>query len=87
MKIILIYDMTDNKSDKIKKICRKYLNHIQFSVFEGLITKSTLIELKSKLNNVIEKDKDSIIIYIVDNKKWLKKEIIGKEKNEISNFI
>lgn len=87
MNVILIYDIVNNKSDKIKKICRKYLNHIQYSVFEGNITYASLKELKMELNKIIEKNEDSIIIYKINNPKWVKKDILGKEKNDTSNFI
>jgi CRISPR/Cas system-associated endoribonuclease Cas2 len=36
MNVLLVYDVTDKKCNKIKKVCNKYLNHIQNSVFEGL---------------------------------------------------
>ncbi len=87
MFIILVYDITDSKSNKFKKLCNKYLHRVQNSVFEGEITSSKLKELKNKLNNIVDKENDSILIYSIDNNKWIEKEIIGIEKNEISNFI
>ncbi|MGC9079731.1 MAG: CRISPR-associated endonuclease Cas2 [Nanopusillaceae archaeon] len=67
---VLIYDIEiKNEKDngrllKVHEICRKYLNHVEFSVFYGEITKSNLKKLINELNNVIEKDRDSIIIYL-----------------------
>ncbi len=87
MNIILIYDATENKCNKLKKICNNYLNHVQNSVFEGDITNSKLMELCQKIEKIIDYERDSIIIYSINNPKWIKKKIIGIEKNEISNFI
>jgi CRISPR-associated protein Cas2 len=87
MKIILIYDVSENKTEKIRKECNKYLNWIQNSVFEGDITKSKLMELIANIKCKINCDTDSIIIFKINNSDWIDKEIIGLEKNVISNFI
>ena len=87
MNVILMYDVTDNKCSKVKKTCNKYLNHVQNSVFEGDITNSKLLELIMELNKFIDKENDSIIIYKIGNPKWIKKEILGIEKNSHDNFI
>lgn len=87
MNIVLIYDVTDNKCSKIKKECNKYLNHVQNSVFEGDLSLSKLTELKQNLDKIIDNEKDSIIIYSINNPKWIKKDIIGIEKNKMDNFI
>ena len=45
MYCILIYDVEAKKTVKLLKLCRKYLNWIQNSVFEGNITEVKLKEL------------------------------------------
>lgn len=87
MQIILVYDVSEQKSEKIRKLCNKYLHRVQNSVFEGTLTKSSLQELKNKLILKIDKNKDSILIYTIENEKWIDKEVIGIEKNEIDNFL
>lgn len=87
MRTILIYDITDDKCDKIKKICGKYLHRIQNSVFEGDITESYMKKLINELKKIYNKEKDSIIIYTINNPNWLNKTILGIEKNEIDNFL
>lgn len=87
MKIILVYDISEQKNSKIMKICQRYLNHVQNSVFEGDLSSVLLKELNSELLKLINKERDSIIIYTINNPKWVDKKILGIEKNEISNFI
>jgi CRISPR-associated protein Cas2 len=87
MRIILVYDISNHKNSKVMKLCQMYLNHVQNSVFEGELTVSYLKELIEKLRKIINKEKDSILIYTISNPKWMNKEIIGIEKNEISNFL
>lgn len=69
------------------KLCRQYLNWIQNSVFEGELTEVKLKELLLKAEKIMEKDSDSIIVFKSRNEKWLEKQVIGKEKNELDTFL
>jgi len=69
------------------KLCRRYLNWIQNSVFEGEITQVKLRELVHEAKEKMDLKKDSIIIFKSREEKWLEKEVLGLEKNEIDNFI
>ncbi|MEJ5230189.1 MAG: CRISPR-associated endonuclease Cas2, partial [Pseudothermotoga sp.] len=71
---------------KILKICRKYLNWVQNSVFEGEISTARFEKLKLELQRNIEKDKDSIRFYILKDKSLLELEILGQNKG-INGFI
>ena len=42
----LFYDVNEKRVQKVFKICKKYLAHIQKSVFEGNITEGQLKQLK-----------------------------------------
>lgn len=87
MYIILMYDVNQKRVAKMLKLCRKYLNWIQNSVFEGEITEVKLLELKNKAEEIMDMETDSLIIFKSRQEKWLDKEIIGKERSEIDNFI
>jgi len=86
MYLILVYDIAQKRVNKVMKICREYLDHIQNSVFEGEITSAGFKELKSRLNRVIVTDTDSVIIYELW-KNSFKRNIIGVEKREIDSFL
>ncbi len=92
MYIVLIYDIEidDNgakASRNVFKICKKYLTHVQKSVFEGDITPSLLQKLKLEINRYVRKDKDSIIIFKSREEWWLQKEFWGKKDEKTSNFF
>ncbi len=87
MYIILVYDVGERRVAKMLKLCRRYLNWIQNSVFEGEITEVKLKELKVEASKIMDKSEDSLIIFQSREEKWLKKEVIGKEKNELDNFL
>ena len=84
--MILVYDISDKRVAKMLKLCRRYLNWIQNSVFEGEITAVKLKELKSAANGIMEEG-DSLIIFKSRDEKWLEKEIIGEERASTDNFL
>lgn len=87
MYVILVYDVGEKRVGKMLKLCRQYLNWIQNSVFEGEITDVKLKELLVLAKKIMNLDDDSIIVFKSRNEKWLEKQVVGKEKNEIDNFL
>ena len=81
MYIILTYDIKQQRVAKVLKICRKYLTHVQKSVFEGGITESKLRALEQELKQSIDVNEDMVCIYRMESVKYAKKEEIGVVKN------
>lgn len=74
---ILTYDVGQKRVARVMKTCRRYLFHVQNSVFEGTITEAQLKKLKVELEEKIAKETDSICIYEFDSFKYSRKEQIG----------
>lgn len=88
MYVILVYDIGEKRVGKMLKLCRKYLSWIQNSVFEGDITEVKLKELIIKAEEIMKKEEDdSLIIFSSRTDKFLEKQIIGKERSSIDNFL
>ncbi len=87
MYALLVYDVGEKRVGKMLKLCRRYLNWIQNSVFEGEITEVKLKELQSKAKKIMELKEDSLIIFKSRDERWLEKEIVGKEKNPLERFL
>lgn len=87
MYCIIVYDIEQKRVNKVCKFLRRYLFWTQNSVFEGEIRESILIEIKHGLNKMLDKNKDSVIIFTFERPKWIKREIVGREKSSISRFI
>jgi CRISPR-associated protein Cas2 len=87
MYVILVYDIGEKRVGKMLKHCRKYLNWIQNSVFEGEITDVKLNEMVAGAEKIMKKENDSIIMFKSSNQKWLEKQVVGKEMMEIDNFL
>ena len=94
MYVILVYDINlENKEGQkvlrnVFKICKKYLVHIQNSVFEGELLESQIIKLKAEIGRYIREDKDSIILFKSRSSRWLEKEFLGMiEDDKTDNFL
>lgn len=87
MYVILVYDIGEKRVTKMLKLCRRYLNWVQNSVFEGEITEVKLKELTASAKKIMKLKEDSILIFKSREERWLEKEVIGKEKNALDNFI
>lgn len=87
MYVILVYDMGQKRVGKMLKHCRKYLNWIQNSVFEGEITEVKLKEMISDAKKIMKEEEDSLIIFKSRNERWLDKEVIGQERMSTDNFL
>ena len=91
MYVILVYDIKSKGGAKIArntfKTCKRYLSHIQNSVFEGELSEAQLLQLKYELNGIIRKDEDSIIVFKSRNEKWIPKEMWGLQEDTTSNFL
>ncbi len=87
MYVILVYDVGEKRVGKMLKLCRKYLNWIQNSVFEGDITEVKLKELIIFAEKIMKLEEDSLIIFSSRTEKFLDKQIIGKERSSIDNLL
>ena len=76
MYVIAMYDVGEKRVGKMLKLCRKYLNWIQNSVFEGEISGAKLLELKHKAMLIMDEETDSLIVFKTRQEKWLEKEIV-----------
>ncbi|QHV96653.1 CRISPR-associated endonuclease Cas2 [Spirosoma endbachense] len=87
MYVILVYDMGQKRVGKMLKLCRRYMNWIQNSVFEGEMTEVQLRELLHEARRIMDEDEDSLILFKNRDQKWLDKQIIGVERQSTDNFL
>jgi len=87
MYVIAVYDIGEKRVGKMLKLCRQYLNWIQNSVFEGELSEVKLNQLKSKALAIMETESDSLIFFKSRQERWLEKEVVGKEKSTLDNFL
>ena len=66
---------------------KQYLNWIQNSAFEGDLTQGQLEELRLKASKVIDPSQDCIVVFTMDNPKWLNKDVWGRDKGLTGSII
>ena len=85
MMVLISYDVsTDNggkkRLRKVAKECQNHAQRVQNSVFEADLDYSAFMKLKSRLEELIDKENDSLRFYYLGNK-WEKRiEHIGAKK-------
>ena len=87
MYCVLVYDVNTKRVGKMLKLCRRYLNWIQNSVFEGEISPVKLDELIFEAKKIMNLSEDSLIVFRSRHERWLDKTIIGINKNNLDPFL
>lgn len=83
MYVLVTYDVETitpegkRRLQKVSKMCVNYGQRVQNSVFECSVTPAQFTELKLKLKDIIDKNKDSIRFYMLGNNYNKKVEYIG----------
>lgn len=87
MYVILVYDISVERLNKVRNYLKRYLNWVQNSAFEGELKEGEIEKIKIELKKLINENEDSIILYKTRDKRWIMKEKIGIEKNEVTSII
>lgn len=83
MYVLVAYDVETIALDgqrrlrQVARQCTNYGQRVQNSVFECLVSPAQFTELRLKLLNIIDKDKDSIRFYFLGNNYSKRVEYIG----------
>jgi CRISPR-associated protein Cas2 len=87
MYVILVYDISEKRVGKACKLCRRYLNWVQNSVFEGEITDAKLARLRHAFGELMEGKEDSVLIYKLRTESAVDREVMGIEKLPTDNLF
>lgn len=88
MYYVVVYDIASAKRlPRILKICRKYLNWVQNSVFEGELNRSQYSALNKEIKAILNKKEDFVVFYQIRTREVVNRITLGFEKNEMSFFI
>ncbi|MBN2186294.1 MAG: CRISPR-associated endonuclease Cas2 [Dehalococcoidia bacterium] len=87
MYAIIVYDVGEERVSRVCKYLRRFLNWVQNSAFEGELSAGQMERIKAGLGDIIETEEDSIYFYVARDKKWLKKEVLGQDKNLMDSIL
>jgi CRISPR-associated protein Cas2 len=85
--LIVTYDISEERVNRVRKTLKKYFMWVQNSVFEGDITEGKFAKCKTELLKIINTDKDSIYFYSLENRLNYRKTVFGIEKEITGNIL
>lgn len=87
MYVIVAYDVGEARVGRVCKYLRRYLPRVQNSVFEGDTSEAKLAMLKTGLEKILDKSRDSVLIWVLRDSRFVDRQVVGKEKLPVSNFL
>ncbi len=87
MYVIVVYDIGEERVGKVCKFMRRYLPRVQNSVFEGDLSESKLEAMKVGLCKLLVENRDSVLLWVLRDAKWVDRQTLGCEKLPVSNFL
>lgn len=87
MYVVVVYDISVERVNKVRIFLKQYLDWMQNSVLEGELTLGKLKEVELGLKEIINESEDSVIIYTVRDQKLLRRQFIGEPKAEPANIM
>lgn len=85
--VFVFYDVGENRVNKVFKVCKKYLNHFQNSVFRGEITPANIMLLKNEIKKVIDSTEDFVTFVELLNDKSFSEMSLGSNKKIVGDSI
>ena len=77
--VVAVYDVHARRVARVMKIFRRYLNHIQHSVFEGELSSAQRRRLEDELRNVIDRTYDHIFFSAWTDPRYLRRSALGAD--------
>lgn len=86
MYVVLVYDMKAERTQRMLKLCRRYLIHVQNSVLEGHITEGDLAQLRNAIEDLLITG-ESVIVYELSSETLVDRTVYGDDPTEDSRFL
>lgn len=86
MYVIVVYDMEADRTQRMLKLCRRYLTHVQNSVLEGEISEGDLTTLKGDIDDLLLEG-ESVVVYELSSDSLLNRAVYGDDPTEDSRFL
>lgn len=84
--VVVVYDMEADRTHLLLKFLRRYLTHVQNSVFEGHVTEGDLEEIKHGIDQRLEPG-ESTIVYRVSSEKMVDRTVFGEDPAADDRFL
>lgn len=84
--VVIVYDVQADRTQKFLKYLRRYLTHVQHSVFEGKLTEGTLEDVQGTLESMLETG-ESVMIYRMSSESYVDRTVFGDDPMDDQQFL
>ena len=84
--VIAVYDVAVERNAKALKLFRRFLRHVQNSVFEGELSSAQLEELESEARRLLAAS-DAAVLYVLRTAAYSERRAIGEDAGAPSPFV
>lgn len=84
--VVIVYDVQADRTRILLKFLRRYLTHVQNSVFEGQVTEGDLERIRNGIEERLEPG-ESTIVYELSSEKLLDRTVFGEDPTEDQRFL
>ena len=84
--VVVVYDLHAERTHLALNYLRRFLTHVQNSVFEGEITEGNLERITDKLDEMLQPD-ESAIVYEMSSEKYVTRTVVGEDPADESQFL
>ena len=84
--VIAVYDVTVERNARALRLFRRYLAHVQNSVFEGELSPGQLAELEAAAADVLA-DHDRAVLYVLRTRAYSERRSIGADPGAPGPFL
>ncbi|WP_435101113.1 CRISPR-associated endonuclease Cas2 [Halarchaeum sp. P4] len=83
---IVVYDVQAERTAKFLKYPRRYLTHVQNSVFEGELTEGQLVEVKETVESMLDTG-ESVMVYQMASEKYVDRSVFSEDPMDDQQFL
>ena len=84
--VIAVYDVAVERNAKALRLFRRYLGHVQNSVFEGELSPAQLAELESAAAALLD-GPDSVVLYALRTRAYSERRSLGADRGAPGPFL
>jgi CRISPR-associated protein Cas2 len=85
MHVIVVYDVPADRTHIYRKLLRRRLEHLQYSVFFGELTDGQVTAMKNEIESELQAD-DSIVVFELNNPAAFEYTTFGDAEDPGSRF-
>lgn len=84
--VIAVYDVAVERNAKALKLFRRFLAHVQNSVFEGELSPAQLVELETEARHLLD-GADAAVLYVLRTVAYSERRALGADRGTPSPFV